>query len=143
MKKDKQPQLIEVGYDDNLSLAEARTRLEAIAKIVEDMRIKYAKSASDETLSAEQIKIDPADNALLNQCFEVILPLISQPSVQEEFHNAGTDERAGTLFAKATDLSSEVLTYASGVFDSGVTLLGPSVPQEGRPDLRLTGQTGK
>ena len=123
MKKDKDLRLIDVGYDDNLSLAEAQTRLGTIVEIVEDIRIKYAKPAVDGYSHTEQIEITPEDTALLYQCFGQLLPLSAQPSVQEEFNNTDTNGRADTLFAKV-----EVLIYVSWVFNSGVTLLGPSGP---------------
>ncbi len=137
------PKLILVGYGDNLPLNEARQRFDAVQAVVDGIRVKYARPSSDVDLSAEAEKIDSKDNTLLIQCMGVLLPLSLQPSVQEEARKANPEEQADTLLARASDLQIEIVTYVSAFSNAGVVLLGYSCPQEGRPDLRLTGQTGK
>ena len=130
------PKLTPVGYGDNLPLNEARQRFDAVQAVVDGIRVKYARPSSDVDLPAEAEKIDSRDNTLLIQCMGVLLPLSLQPSVQEESRRASPEEQADTLSARASELQSEILVYASGFTNSGIELLESSDKPKKETGLR-------
>ncbi len=103
-----------LGYTVQITLPEAEEKLEEVRKEIGSVKRKYSGLFT-------QLKktMHTKDQKTLADCIGVVLPLLSQQAIQEQFSQAQKIE--DTVWYQASQLQSEILKYLSRFKNTGIT----------------------